>query len=44
MITADMVADAPGIWMLHCHVADHMAAGMTARFEVMPGRGAGPQS
>ena len=35
MTTADMVADAPGIWMLHCHVAEHMAAGMTARFEVV---------
>ncbi len=36
MMTADMVADAPGTWMLHCHVAEHMAAGMTARYEVLP--------
>jgi hypothetical protein len=32
--TADMVADAPGTWMLHCHVMEHMQAGMTARFAV----------
>ena len=25
----DMVADNPGVWMFHCHVADHMEAGMT---------------
>ena len=34
MMTGDMVPDSPGIWMLHCHVAEHMAAGMMARFEV----------
>jgi len=36
MITADMVADAPGIWLYHCHISDHMMAGMTARYEVLP--------
>jgi manganese oxidase len=34
MITADMVPDAPGIWLYHCHISDHMLAGMTARYEV----------
>jgi FtsP/CotA-like multicopper oxidase with cupredoxin domain len=36
MITADMVPDAPGIWLYHCHVSDHMMAGMVARYEVKP--------
>jgi len=35
MVTADMVADAPGIWMFHCHVAEHMASGMTSRFQIL---------
>ena len=34
MITADMVPDAPGIWLFHCHISDHMLAGMDARYEV----------
>ena len=36
METADMVPDAPGLWMLHCQVDDHMQAGMMARYEVQP--------
>jgi hephaestin len=35
MITADMVPDAPGIWLFHCHISDHMLAGMTARYQVL---------
>ena len=34
MITADMVPDAPGIWLYHCHISDHMLAGMVTRYEV----------
>jgi len=34
MITADMVPDAPGIWLYHCHISDHMLAGMDARYQV----------
>ena len=34
MKTADMVPDAPGIWLLHCHVNDHIAAGMSTRYKV----------
>lgn len=34
MQTADMIPDNPGVWMFHCHVDDHMIAGMTARYEV----------
>jgi manganese oxidase len=36
MITADMVPDRAGTWMFHCHVSDHMAAGMMAHYEVLP--------
>jgi len=34
MVTADMVPDASGIWLYHCHISDHMLAGMVARYEV----------
>jgi hephaestin len=34
MITADMVPDAAGIWLYHCHISDHMLAGMVARYQV----------
>ena len=35
-IQADMVPDNPGIWMIHCHVDDHLDAGMSARYQVLP--------
>ena len=34
MVIADMVPDNPGVWLLHCHVNDHLTAGMTARYRV----------
>ena len=34
MKIADMVADNPGAWLFHCHVADHMTEGMFARVTV----------
>jgi FtsP/CotA-like multicopper oxidase with cupredoxin domain len=34
METVDMIADNPGIWLFHCHISDHMAGGMTARYNV----------
>jgi FtsP/CotA-like multicopper oxidase with cupredoxin domain len=34
MVTADMVPDDPGTWLFHCHVADHITAGMNARYVV----------
>src|SRR5690348_9091480 len=34
--TADMVPDAPGLWLFHCHLDDHMEMGMMARYEVLP--------
>jgi len=36
MRTGDMVALNPGVWLLHCHVADHMMAGMFTTFAVTP--------
>lgn len=33
-ITVDMVPDSPGVWMYHCHVNDHLIAGMTALYTV----------
>ena len=36
MATVDMVADNPGTWLFHCHVADHMEAGMFTTFTVRP--------
>jgi manganese oxidase len=30
--TADMVPDAPGLWLVYCHVDDHMDAGMMAQY------------
>ncbi len=36
MVTADMVPDNPGVWLFHCHVSEHMEAGMTALYEVDP--------
>jgi len=34
--TLDMLADDPGVWMYHCHVNDHLAAGMEALFTIEP--------
>jgi FtsP/CotA-like multicopper oxidase with cupredoxin domain len=34
MVVADMVPDDPGIWLYHCHVGDHITAGMLARYIV----------
>jgi FtsP/CotA-like multicopper oxidase with cupredoxin domain len=36
MGTADMVPDSPGIWMFHCHIDDHMDAGMVTLYQVEP--------
>ena len=36
MVTADMLADNPGTWLLHCHVADHLDAGMFTTYTIAP--------
>jgi len=35
MVVADMTPDAPGIWLFHCHVNDHIIAGMLTRYQVV---------
>ena len=36
MVSVDMVPRSPGNWLLHCHVNDHMKAGMSTRWQVLP--------
>jgi hypothetical protein len=36
MHVGDMVADNPGTWLLHCHVSNHMTAGMFGTFTIAP--------
>jgi len=38
--TADMVAHAAGRWLFHCHVTDHIEAGMLAVYDAAPRAGA----
>ena len=39
MLVADMVPDNPGKWLFHCHVRDHLIAGMQAHYTVLPEEG-----
>jgi hephaestin len=34
MAMVDMIPDNRGIWLFHCHVSDHILAGMSTRYEV----------
>ena len=34
MVIADMVPDDVGTWLFHCHVTDHILAGMMATYTV----------
>jgi manganese oxidase len=36
MVTADMRPDERGTWLFHCHVNDHITAGMATLFRVRP--------
>lgn len=36
MVMADMTPDNIGTWLFHCHVNDHIKAGMIARYKVDP--------
>jgi FtsP/CotA-like multicopper oxidase with cupredoxin domain len=36
MISVTMQADNPGSWLFHCHVSDHMTAGMKTRWQIKP--------
>ena len=35
MLAADMRPDAVGTWLFHCHVNDHIVAGMMERYRVV---------
>ena len=35
MVVADMVPDNMGTWLFHCHVNDHITAGMMTRYRVV---------
>ncbi|ELK23585.1 Ceruloplasmin [Myotis davidii] len=37
--TLEMVPRTPGIWLLHCHVTDHIHAGMETTYTVLPNKG-----
>jgi FtsP/CotA-like multicopper oxidase with cupredoxin domain len=41
MVTADMTADNTGTWLFHCHVTDHIHAGMVALYHVDSAASAG---
>lgn len=34
--TVEMLPETPGIWLLHCHVTDHIHAGMETTYTVLP--------
>jgi len=36
LLSGDMVPDDPGTWLYHCHVGDHILAGMMALYNVAP--------
>ena len=38
MVVADMKPDDVGTWLFHCHVNDHIRAGMLTRYQVLPYR------
>lgn len=42
MRTADMLADNPGQWLIHCHVGEHMMEGMYGAYRVFPKDGPVP--
>lgn len=35
----EMLVGNPGTWLLHCHVSDHIHAGMEILFTVLPAPG-----
>jgi hephaestin len=41
MVVADMVPDDVGTWLFHCHVNDHLSAGMQVRYRVTDAAGTG---
>lgn len=37
--TVEMFPATPGTWLLHCHVTDHIHAGMETTYTVLPNKG-----
>jgi hypothetical protein len=33
-----MTPDDPGVWLFHCHVNDHLVAGLVSRYQVLRDR------
>ena len=42
MLVADMVPDAAGTWLFHCHTGPHLLAGMVGKYVVQDAAGAAP--
>ncbi|XP_031232289.1 ceruloplasmin isoform X2 [Mastomys coucha] len=42
--TLEMFPQTPGTWLLHCHVTDHVHAGMATTYTVLPAEQASSQS
>lgn len=42
MRSADLLAENPGQWLIHCHVGDHMMEGMYGSFRILPKNGSVP--
>ncbi|XP_035306928.1 ceruloplasmin [Cricetulus griseus] len=42
--TLEMFPQTPGTWLLHCHVTDHVHAGMVTTYTVLPNQGEYPDS
>lgn len=40
--TIELFADHPGTWLIHCHVSDHIHAGMETTYTVLRNIGSGP--
>ncbi|KAJ8280402.1 hypothetical protein GJAV_G00054140 [Gymnothorax javanicus] len=38
--TVELTAETPGEWLLHCHVTDHIHAGMETTFTILSGKAA----
>jgi FtsP/CotA-like multicopper oxidase with cupredoxin domain len=36
MTSVDMIAENPGTWLYHCHISDHITAGMIATYTIEP--------
>ena len=35
-VNSILVTSNPGVWMAHCHIAEHLEAGMMLQYKVVP--------